>query len=163
MRAFSLVEVVIAVGVFAVAVTGILALLPTLTRQNLETADQAVALRLPAALEVELGRMVETSGFDSIALSIPVLNSPLQTGMECVATHDGSALASAATAAIPDGERYFLLEIWRFDHAPLAYDPADAVLAVYVRVSWPYRVPGAAEPTGNQTRNEIGWTLAINR
>jgi len=157
------VEVVIAVGIFAVAVTGTLALLPSLTQQNLETTDRAVALRLPVALEKELGRMVKTSGFDSIALSIPVMNSHLENGMECVATREGSALTTTTVAAIPDDKRYFLLEIWRFERAPLAYDPAGAVLGVYVRVSWPYRVPGSAAATDIQTRNEVGWTLAINR
>lgn len=163
--AFSLVEVVIAVGIFAVAVTGILGLLPGLLWQNAEATDRAIALRLPASLEVELVRLVRSGGFDALAASVPVMGSTLENGLAFVATHDGGTLveASSATGVMVDTEQYFLLEAWRFADTPLAYDANTGVMLVHVRVTWPYRLPGLTTATALQSRSEVSWSAAINR
>lgn len=164
-RGFSLVEVVIAVGVFAVAVTAILAVLPSVTRQNAEFADRMVAQRLPAALHTELARLAATSGYDVLATSVPVMTTSLDAGLSFVATRDGSSLGaiSSSGADIPVDERYFQIETWRFDRVPLTYDASGAVLALFVRVTWPYRLPGSADATPLRSRNELTFTTALNR
>ncbi|MDB6166705.1 MAG: hypothetical protein JWQ83_1845 [Lacunisphaera sp.] len=161
-------EVVIAVGVFAVAVTVMLALLPALTRQNTDTADALVAQRLPDALRVEL-RRVASSDFNALAAAIPVMTAPLINGLALVAARDGNRLHTmsyqppAAGASIPPGEQYFLVETWRFNQPPLAYDRAASVLVVYARVSWPYSNSGSVAPTALADRDQFTFLVSINR
>lgn len=163
-RGFSLVEVVIAVGIFAVAIAAILALLPSLTRQTTDSADLLSAQRLPEALHVELERVATETGFDSFAGAIPVMNAPLANGFALVGSRDGLRIASeASTASIAVDEQYFLIEVWRFAQAPLAFTSSSAMLGAYVRVSWPYRVRGAANPTALNDRSQFTFAVSVNR
>lgn len=168
-RAFSLVEVVIAVGVFASAIAVVLALLPALTAESAASADALVAQRLPDALRIEMQRLAAVGGFDALATNAPVMNAPLDNGLAFVAAHNGarlhtlSYLAPSASDALLPREQYFLVEIWRFPSAPLAYEATGTVLPVYVRVSWPYRVADAGSPVAIENRSSLTFTCAINR
>jgi prepilin-type N-terminal cleavage/methylation domain-containing protein len=163
-RGFSLIEVVIAVGIFAVAVIGLVGFLPMLARESTEASDASVAAHLPAALESELGRLIALQGFGAFADAVPLMEASAMNGMSFVASRDGAALASVASpaVAVPDDDQYFRLDVSRFNAPPLVFEHAGAVLALYVRVSWPYRVPGSG-PTEVQNRTETGWTLALTR
>jgi hypothetical protein len=166
--AFSLVEVVIAVGIFAVAVATILALLPALTRPSSEATDSLVAQQQPDNLRIELQRLAG-AGFDALATAAPVMAAPLENGLLLVASRDGARLHSSgylppsASLRIPPDEQYFAVEVWRFSQPPLAYDAGAAVLPLYVRVSWPYRNPGSGTPTALADRKQVTFTVAINR
>jgi hypothetical protein len=168
-RGFSLVEVVIAVGVFAGAIAVILALLPSLTARSAASADALVAQRLPDVLRVEMQRLAAAGGFDEFAARVPVMNAPLADGLTFVAARDGarlhtlSYLAPVADDVLLLSEQYFLVELWRFPAAPLAYDSTGAVLPVNVRVSWPYRISDAGSPVATENRNSLTFTCAINR
>jgi hypothetical protein len=166
--AFSLVEVIIAVGLFATSVTVVIALLPALTRHGAITQDTLAAQRLPDALKVELMRLAASGGFDALAGQAPVMSTTLGSGLALVATRDASRVHSRdylppAADLIPDGEQYFLIECWRFPDEPLRFDPAKHSLALAVRVSWPYRLPGSTAPTAEETRTRVVFTVSITR
>lgn len=166
-RAFSLIEVIVAVALFVASVTVILALLPALTRRGAENADRLVAQRLPDAVRVELGRLA-ASGFDGLAAQAPVMGAPPAEGLALVASHDGARVQSRdflapASGRIADRDQYFLIECWRFADGPLRYDGAQSSLALCVRVSWPYRQPGAATPTPEAARQEFTFVTSLNR
>ncbi len=166
---FSLVEVVIAVGIFAVAVVGILGLLPSLARQAAESSDTIAAQRLPEPVHIELDRLAATAGFDSLAAAMPVMSTPLQDGFALVGARDGLRVLvanpgfSTGTSVMPQSERYFHIEAWRFDTAPLSYEPGAAVLALHVRVSWPYFNPGSTRATPLVDRNQFIFTVTLKR
>lgn len=166
---FSLVEVVIALGVFASAIVVVLALLPAIGGQASAAADSLVAQRMPDALRVEMQRLAAAGGFDALAARTPVADSPLGDGLAFVASRDGARLHSLdylpphAADILAVDEQYFLVEIWRFPSAPLAYDAAGAVLPVMVRVSWPHRVPGASSAVARANRSEATFNAAILR
>ncbi len=168
-RAFSLIEVIIAVGVFAVAVVVILALLPPLSRQAADSADAMVAQSLPDSVRVELARLATGGGFDALANRLPVMAAPLADGLSFVAARDARRLYSLdylpppAAGLLPQADQYFLVEVWRFNQLPLRFDPAAAVLAVYVRVSWPYQNPGATTATPLASRSQLTFTVSLNR
>ena len=168
-RGFSLVEVVIAVGVFAVGVGAILLLVPSLAKHGAESADFVTAQQLPDALRVELRRVAETQGFDQLASSLPLLESPLANGREFVAARDGVRLHAVDSppnaGALSPAEQYFLIECWSFATEPLAPSATKAFLATYVRVSWPYRVGsgGAVVTTSPESRNQFTFACGINR
>lgn len=162
-RAFSLVEVVIAAGVFAGGVAVVLALLPSLMKQSAESADLRVAQRLPDTVRVALQTEVAKRGFDALAMAIPTVSAPLQHGFALVARRDGTDICPLASADIPAEGRYFVIEARKFDEPPLAHQPGAAMLAIFVRVSWPYRIPGAAGPIAESKRSEFTFVLAAHR
>jgi len=166
-RGFSLIEVIIAVGLFATSVTVIIALLPALARQGGESTERLASQRLPDALTVELSRLRAT-GFDVLAGQVPVLAGPLSGGLAFVADRDVARLQARdylppATGQLAEAEQYFLVECWRFPDEPLRFDNQKAFLALTVRVSWPYRLPGATTPTAESARSQFVFTVSLNR
>lgn len=168
-RAFSLVEVVIAVGVFAGAIAVILALLPALSGQAAAAGDSLVAQRIPDALRVELRRLATSGSLHSLAMRVPVAVAPLDDGLAFVASRDGARLhvreylPPASADTLPADEQFFLLEVWRFPAAPLAYDATGTVLPLLVRVSWPYRAPSSASVVALTDRAQLTFNTAIQQ
>jgi hypothetical protein len=164
---FSLVEVIIAVGLFAASVPVILTLLPALARQGASARDSLAAQQLPGALQVELSRL-SASGFDALAAQIPIMNGSLNSGLAFVADRETARLHSRdylppSDGILTQGEQYFLIECWRFPGGPLQFEAPAGSLALAVRVSWPYRLPGALVSTDQSVRSQLMFTVARNR
>lgn len=164
--AFSLIEVIIAVGLFAGSITVILGLLSTLSRQAADSADVLAAQRLPEAVKLELSRLASGS-FDGLAAQIPPMLAPLDGGLALVAAREATQAQSLnvlpPATLIPVGEQYFLVECWRFSTEALAFNNSKAFLALHVRVSWPYRIPGTSAPVPWPDRNQLAFTVSLNR
>lgn len=164
--AFSLIEVVVAVGVVGIAIVAMVALLPALTRQMSDTSDSMVAQRMPAAVQAELVHLANGGALGNLASLIKTVGNT--STLEMVASHDGRQLQVAEGTTLPAGQQYFLIELWQFSTAPLAYNGASgAVLCAYVKVSWPYRLPDSSG-SGSVVTDDIGrssfaFTVAINR
>lgn len=164
---FSLMEVVIAAGLFAGTVTVAIALLAGLLRQAGELEARLTARRLPDAIKVELGRLA-TQGFDSLAAQVPVLSGPAAAGFALVADADGGAVQALVNPAsgagrLPVNEQFFLVECWRYPDEPLRFDSSKACLALHVRVTWPYRLPASSAPVPLGERFEQTFAVCINR
>lgn len=168
-RAFSLVEVVIAVGLFATAVAVVLALLPALVGQTAAAGESLVAQRLPDPLRLELQRLATSGGFNALAARAPLAATPLSGGLAFVASRDGARLHAldylppTAAETLPEADQFFLIEVWKFPSAPLAYDPNGAVLPLMVRVSWPYRTPGSVVVVTASSRSQLTFNTALLR
>lgn len=168
-RSFSLFEVIIAVGIFGAAITIMLSLLPALVASAAKTNDTLVAVRLPDAVGLELQRVALSGGFDALASQISRIADPLPAtltlaadrALERVQTLD--YLSLIASEQIPAASRYFLIEVWRFTSPPLEYNAHGAGLAVQVRVSWPFFIPGADTATPLSEREQFVFNLALNR
>jgi hypothetical protein len=159
-RAFSLIEVVIAVGVAATGLVVVLALLPGLLQQNSGARHAHTALGLPDAVTIELRRMA-VSGFSSFgarAGEFTAESSPLQL----VAAEDGTDLRDASAN---DGRpAFFLIELHRFPAgSPLSYNASVPFLALQARISWPYRPTGAlASEVARENRQRVTFNVALN-
>lgn len=166
LRGFSLLEVIIAVGLFATSVAVVLGLIAALSRQGADATASLAAQRLPDALKVELTRLAGAN-LDNLAGQIPQMSAPLTGGLGFVAPRDASRIDSVAfpstTDPLPAPEQYYYVECWRFPGEPLRFDSQKAFLALQVRVSWPYRLPGAAVATNLADRSQVTFTLALNR
>ncbi|MBX3751372.1 MAG: type II secretion system protein [Opitutaceae bacterium] len=166
LAAFSLIEVVIAVAIFAGAVTVLLALLASTLRDSSDAADVQTALRLPGAVEVALREIAAREGLPALAGRVPLMDAAADRGFLLVATREGGLVRVAgaeADAAQPHGE-YFLIDVRRFAAGPLAFDAARAVLPLQVRVSWPYRVltpEGLAAPVAFAERRHVTFNLGV--
>jgi len=108
-RAFSLLEVVIAVGIFATAVVTLLALLPATLRESADSLDTQIALRLPGVVESELRHLVAAEGFDALAASVPVMNASSEHGVLFVATGQGDDVRRLVAGEKPVRDQYFLI------------------------------------------------------
>jgi len=168
LSAFSLLEVIIAVALFATSVTVVIALLPALTRHGALVQDTLAAQRLPDALKVELSRLAASGGLDALAGWAPIMSSSSGGGLALVATRDAARLHSLnyqppLVGLIPDEAQYFLVECWRFPDEPLRFDPQKQFLPLAVRVSWPYRLPGSTAPTADTARTQVSFTASLTR
>ena len=166
---FSLLEVIIAVGIFGAAVTVMLGLLPALTRQAGTTADTLAVVRLPDGVRLELQRVAAVGGFVALVGRTTPMLAPLPPTLTLAAGREATRvqaldyLPPITADLLPVGHRYFHIEVWRFTEAPLAYDPGGGVLALHVRVSWPYFTPGSASATPLIDREQVTFNLALDR
>ncbi|HEX2101440.1 MAG TPA: type II secretion system protein [Candidatus Synoicihabitans sp.] len=145
--AFTLVEVIVALGVMAVGVVGILALLGPATDASRELSDAAVAARLVERVRTELAaardsRRVEPGG------ALMALRDEFGAGWRIVADQRGERVFSEVAADGADGlaerSRYFLIEVDL--HDGVLRFPADAAFVAWiVQVRWPYRLATGAE------------------
>lgn len=166
-RAFSLLEVIIAVGLFVSSVVVIIGFIAALSRQGADSADTLAAQKLPEPLRVELARLAG-SDLEALAAQIPVMSAPLTDGLAFAATREVTGVESLAylppaNDRIPAAEQYYLVECWKFQDEPLRFDAQKAFLALQVRVSWPYRLPGVADPTEPSDRSQITFTMSLTR
>ena len=165
-RAFSLLEVALAVAIVAGAVVVILALLLQLGKQAARSEETHVALRLPDAVATELRALATQRGFDALAVGIAVMSAAADEGLLLVAARDGSQVRLLSAGESPPREQYFLIEIRRFPAAPLAYSASGAVLPLSVRVSWPYRSltpAGLTDAAPFAERQSVNFNLPLNR
>jgi prepilin-type N-terminal cleavage/methylation domain-containing protein len=166
---FSLLEVIIAVGIFAVAVSAMIGLMPSLTRQSTGSADTLNALRLPSALRLELERMAFAGGFDALAGQTKPLAIPLPDTCALVADRDASRVHALSYEPPPlsnqleNDAQYFLIEAWSFGAPPLVFENGSAVLPLHIRVSWPFRIPGSLAVTPLASRQQVDFNLSLNR
>jgi type II secretory pathway pseudopilin PulG len=171
--AFSLLEIVVAIGILAVTLATVLGLTGSTMRSAGAATDIAVAARLGANIRSELERLKADLGLSGLATMVPPGGSaaPLQV----VATRDGRRVLRsdgaepAAGRALNDPvlpgialrERYFLAEVTQ--QLDLPYAPEAGFLALSVRVSWPYQLPvGPATPDATAVDADAGREVARN-
>jgi uncharacterized protein (TIGR02598 family) len=143
-HSFSLLEVVIALGVIAVGIVGILAVFPTALQTGHSAQDETRAAHIAQSV---FGSLVAQapSQFNNvqIRLSDPLTLSPsidltTTSSYTLYAGNDGQLTNSAANAT-------YAITIYTNNAVPGFTDPASAN-AVTVRVAWP-----ATAPAANQT------------
>ena len=159
--AFTLVEVVVALGVMAVVLATLLGMLgPAATRAG-DIADRHAVARLGGNLQGELERLKAELGLDGLALAVPAAGS--NPTMRLVALRDGNRVLRADGAEPPADrplndedlpgiahrDRFFLIDVTQQPDLP--YAAGAGFLAVSARISWPYKLP-AGPPTAGETR-----------
>jgi prepilin-type N-terminal cleavage/methylation domain-containing protein len=165
---FSLVEVIVAIGLIAVVLVALLASFGPAARSAGDAADAEVAARLAGNIQIELERLQAELGLEGLAAAVPPAGSA--TPLQLVATRDGQRVlradgpAPAADHALDDPtlpgiaerDRYYLAEVTQQLNLP--YAAGAGFLAVSVRVQWPDRLPagpptpGAARPDADPSR-----------
>jgi type II secretory pathway pseudopilin PulG len=143
--AFSLVEVVIALGVIAIAITAILGVLPTALQTGHSAQDETRAAQIAENMISAMASQAPTN-FTNVTLPVP---SPAPTvdltnpsGYTFSADNDGNLAAYS-----PSLPYTILLAI---NPNPAGFDPGYAS-QVTVRVVSPPLPNPSATPTGNQT------------
>ena len=149
--AFSLVEVVAAIGILAVTLVAVLGLMMATVRSGGEVADADAVARLAENIQGELDRLQASLGLAGLA----GLVSPGSGGRAfcLVATRNGArvrcsdpadpaadrALDDPTLPGIANRDRYFLIEVSQSPGFEFAH--SSGFLAVSVRITWPYHLP----------------------
>ena len=155
-------EVILAIGVFALTIVAVIGLLGPIAQQVRDLQDTRIANSLPAPIREELNRLgfgffvaINGSG-DGVVNPAITENTPI----DLFGSEDGSVVSigrenDGNAPGIPNAARYFLVEV--FLAAPednpdenLSYttSPPDAHIAFRVKISWPYHArtgPGDEE------------------
>jgi prepilin-type N-terminal cleavage/methylation domain-containing protein len=134
---FSLIEVVLAAAIFAVAVTSVLALLPLGVRQAAAARDLQAAAGLGDAVRLEVQRRVASADYGSFA------------ALQLVASRDGSGVRPYDSSQ-PAGDAYFLVDVVPYGRTPLQYAATTPLLVLSARVSWPVHAANAADAGGER-------------
>jgi len=171
--AFTLIEVIAAIGILAVTLVAMLGLLAATTRPAGESTDIRVAARLGENIEDELERLKASLGLAGLAAMVPTAGST--TPLQLVATRDGRRVLRADGAApaaghalndpvqpgIANRDRYYLAEVTQ--QLDLPYAPGAGFLAVSVRVTWPYRLPmGPPTPEATAVDTDPAREVPVN-
>ncbi len=141
-KAFSLVEVVIAVGIFAIAIAAVVGLMVPITRSVTEVSDADQAARLLTSIQGELARL-------PLATLQQTVDTPPAANDRIFANRDGSIIAFGNSSRwgenLQSGEtansrKYFEIVLSR----NTALSPAGATnnqnagfLAVIAQIRWP--------------------------
>jgi len=141
--AFSLLEVVIALGVITVGIVGVLAVFPTALQTGHSAQDETRAAHIAQSVFGSLVAQapsqfsnVQIRLSDGVTLSPSIdLRTTLSPAVTLYADNDGKLTNSAATAT-------YAITIYTNNAVPGFTDPAS-VNAVTVRVAWPANAPAA--------------------
>jgi uncharacterized protein (TIGR02598 family) len=134
---FSLVEVVVAVGIFALAIVGVIGLLVPTSKNISDVADSDSATRVITAIQSGL----QKSGFTSVKNNL---------GQVFYATKDGSKVGPGSDLTIwnaGDQEKFFEFRLVRNETLspsnPPTADDSAGYLAFTIVLKWPAFAPNA--------------------
>ena len=160
-RSFSLVEVVVAIGLVGASLVALTGLLSTTTHSAAALDDAHGLDSLGASIQCELDRLKDSLGMAGLAALVPAGGAA--TPLQLVGARDGlyARRADAADPAanrplhdpvlpgIANRDRYFLIEVTHLPDSGSA-DNAGLVM-VSARCSWPYKIPvGPATPGASE-------------
>lgn len=149
---FSLVEVVVAVGIFALAIVGVIGLLGPTTRSVADVSDSDAATRVIATIQAALQQRVASSstGFTTLGSALQVNATPTY---DFYATKDGRFVGKAtdfSAAGLTDADKFFefaLLRNTSLSGANAAGDASAGYLAFTISLRWPAYVPSPSGPS----------------
>ena len=156
----SLVEVLVAVGLCAVAVLATVALFGPALEGAREAESRRAALRLADAVDGELRR----AGYEAVAGAVDA-----EPGLVLWASADGARVvrredadndpATGVPAGLAPAARHFLVEVRRATRP----ESSAAMLALAVTISWPFATPPEGRETLVTQRSTFVCHTVLNR
>lgn len=155
--AFSLVEVVVAVGVFAIAIVSVIGILAGVGKSVGEVNDADKAARLIGVVQAKL----QDAGFVNVKAAI-------DGGTSFFASEDGAivALTGDSVWGGTNALKYFELNLIRnetLSNPTTNPDESAGFLAFNIRVSWPAYLPNGQEVTDDTQKEVLIVPAAITR
>ena len=148
-RGFSLVEVVVAIGVFVAGVVAAVALLSQITDSASQRLAAATAQRVAESSAVLIRQLPWT---DALAR--------LDSGAEVFANREGDIIGWIDTVSEDQG--YFVMTLSRDDGTPAVAKGSEAYLVVQLEVRWPLR-PDGTDRVAPENQEVLRRRLVINR
>ncbi len=161
-KAFSLVEVVVAVGIFALAIVGVIGLLSPTSKAVADVSDSDSASRAISAIQSGL----QQAGFT-------VVQARLTTGAAApvyafAASKSGDKVGlkfgTAGTPFTSAGEQFFEFALIRNDTlSPVGNDNTAGFLAFTISLRWPNFLANGSEFTAHTQKSVMIVPAAITR
>jgi Tfp pilus assembly protein PilV len=130
---FSLVEVVVSVGIFAVAIVGIIGLFAPTTKNVAAVADSDGSTRAVAAIQSYL----KEQGFTGT-------KSIVDAGTKYYANKGANVIGNATLVTFPNNDKFFEFTLTRnTDLSKPADDDTAGFLAFTINLKWPAYTPTA--------------------
>lgn len=171
--AFSLVEVVIAIGIFSLVIVAVVGLLIPITRDTTAVTEVSTSLRLAEGVNRELervgGSVVAGLGVNTLYLvatpdGARILRTQQTTAGGAPATNVSfpaeNDLDATPIPGIAKRDRFFLIEVRLLRNDPgittdnIFFQAGDGAVPVEVRVTWPFYTPIGPQPA---TLTGLGW------
>jgi uncharacterized protein (TIGR02598 family) len=138
-KGFTLVEVVVAVGIFALAIVGVLGLLAPTSKNINDVADSDAAARVISAIQTGL----QSSGFTSVKANLAKTFYASKNGDKVGASDSTVWTATGVT----NQDKYFEFTLVRNEtlspSTPATADDSAGYLAFTIVLKWPAYVPSA--------------------
>lgn len=174
-RGFSLVEVVVATGIFAIAIVAVIGLVAAVTKNVTEVRDGDDATRVVANLQSKLQEVVRSSGdFDDLrAYMGDVTGKPATSRI--YANRDGSRIGVGNATSVWDPEnelsaeeenaqKYFLIELRTNDTLSAQADDGTAgYLAFTVKLIYPAYLGDGTVVADSSQQSAIVVPVAVTR
>ncbi len=158
-RGFTLIEVVIALGVFAFAVTIILGLFLRGTSHLSDVEERKNAIQLIPTINASLQSIGWNSDLNGGESGVEELTA--SGGFALVSNSDASWVTLQTEAeGLEVGDQYYLIFVEQYTEAGHRYgSDLRGVLALKVRISWPYRMPATGGSGYLETDEKVRKTL----
>ncbi|EIP99895.1 prepilin-type N-terminal cleavage/methylation domain-containing protein [Opitutaceae bacterium TAV1] len=178
-RGFSLVEVVVAVGIFAIAVVSVLGLLVPITQSVSDVRDTDNATRVAGIVQAELQRLgfsvVEAnlwpnvpndSTFDPTDTGTPPLAFFASRNGDKVGIYEGSGVwkltsTGSETTAAANAQKFF--EIVLLENTAITPSSTPGFLAFTMRLRWPAFLPNGTINDQHNQKSVLLVPMAITR
>jgi type II secretory pathway pseudopilin PulG len=158
-KAFSLVEVVVAVGIFALAIVGVIGLLSPTNKAVADVAESDAASRVISAIQAGL----QQTGFSEI-------QNKLTTGgaapsYDFASSRSGEKIGLKTSSVFSnDSEKFFEFALIRNDTlSPVGNDPTAGYLAFTISLRWPAFLPNGVPFNANEQKSVLIVPAAITR
>jgi len=126
---FSLIEVVVAVGIFALAIVGVMGLLGPTSKNIADVADSDAASRVITAIQTQL----QTAGYTSVSGNLAKTFYASKSG-DIVGASDSPVWSQTG---IGNKDKFFEFTLVRSDLSPVGNDTTAGFLAFTIVLKWP--------------------------
>lgn len=159
-KGFSLVEVVVAVGIFALAIVGVIGLLSPTNKAVADVADSDAASRAISAIQTGL----QQAGFTAVQANFSANATTPTYSFFASKSGDKVGLGSNSTLFPNNNEKFFEFALIRNDTlSPAANDTTAGFLAFTISLRWPAYLPNGAQFTANEQKSVLIVPAAITR
>lgn len=168
-KGFSLVEVVVAVGLFAFAVVGVIGLLAPTNRAISDVTDNDAASRAISSIQDGLQR----AGFSVVQGALTTNSPPAEADFKFAASKNGQkvGLKAGGTGSpfsnAQVGEQFFEFALVRnttlSPNSGTQLDANSGYLAFYIVLRWPAYLPNGAVVSDSTQKNVLVVPAAVTR
>lgn len=157
-KGFSLVEVVVAVGIFALAIVGVIGLLSPTNKAIADVSDSDASSRAISAIQTGL----QQAGYEAVRTSL-IAGTPADNDYVFFSSKSGDKVGLSGVFT-QDADKFFEFALIR--NAALSSvdnDPTAGFLAFTISLRWPAYLPNGQRFTAHQQKSVLIVPAAITR
>lgn len=157
-KAFSLVEVVVAVGIFALAIVGVIGLLSPTNKAIADVSDNDASSRAISAIQTGL----QYAGYEAVRTEL-IDGTPAASDYVFFSSKSGDKVGRGGDFT-QDAEKFFEFALIRNSAlSPVSNDDTAGFLAFTISLRWPAYLPNGQRFTAHEQKSMMIVPAAITR